>query len=987
MAADQCGQQTESSQSTEKSEFPETTLDRAQTCASPAEAPLPIPVSPNASDVDLAGPISEPRASMTVITATNPKIVTKSFALLNNPWPSPTQFTKSTNADVYEGTVEVKAIASLAEFVELLMSLRTDQCLTYGVPPRSGLKLVTAKRWTELGQPDDHVARTKAAFSWSSGAGVMMLDYDAPKDGSSPLTQDELVAAVRDACPGLAGVAMVWWPSTSSCIVNASTGEEYSGVKGQRLYLIVHQACDIERAGKALLTYLAAKGHVRFEVSKSGALLERGMFDASVWQSNRIDFAAGANCTPPLEQRRGAPMIVAGEIECADTRTLIPEPSAAVRALADGNRKAARATVAPEAAAVQAEWIEVRAAELLARAPGATIETARDAARRVIECRVLPGDWELTLEGGERVNVLAVLDEPARYHGKLTLDPVEPEYDGKRAVGKLYLFNARPCLYSFAHGGASYKLERQPARIERVRGREYDAAEALLDRMRQSPEVYDYGPELVTVERGRAHRLDEHTLRHWIGGAVQFFFIKQKRDELIEVLDDPPYTICRTVLSLGATRGLRPLVAIQSAPTLRQDGTVLATPGYDAATGFLLVEDGDDVFVEPPERPTHEEARAALARLWKPFEKFPFVGPLDRAAHLAALLTAVARPSLPTCPAFAYDAPAQGSGKTLLAQCVSIIATGEQPDAWAFTSRTDDDELRKRITAALLDGRRAVLLDNLVGTFDSASLAAALTSANWSDRILQKSKTATLPNKAMFLLSGNNLTLTHDMPRRTLTCRIDPRVPAPYAREFDLDPKRYCMANRQTMVAAALTLVRFYLASGAARPGGGRMASFEQWDDWIRQTIIYIDREIAPGQFGDVIELVAVSQSNDPEQEVHGQLLVALYDIFGDRKFDAGEVAAAVDRGEQPLSIVEPSERALAEVMREFRRDRQVLTSRSIAKVLGNRKDRIVRGLRLIGVHDAYANMMRWCVEKLGSGNGQRPPWTASGPRPLHAVA
>jgi hypothetical protein len=105
--------------------------------------------------------------------------------------------------------------------------------------------------------------------------------------------------------------------------------------------------------------------------------------------------------------------------------------------------------------------------------------------------------------------------------------------------------------------------------------------------------------------------------------------------------------------------------------------------------------------------------------------------------------------------------------------------------------------------------------DNVVGTFDSASMAAALTSANYTDRVLGKSECVLVPNKAILLMTGNNLTLAGDMARRVLVCRIDPRTDQPFAREFDLDPLAHTLAHRQEMVAAALTIIRGWLTSGA----------------------------------------------------------------------------------------------------------------------------------------------------------------------------
>ena len=74
---------------------------------------------------------------------------------------------------------------------------------------------------------------------------------------------------------------------------------------------------------------------------------------------------------------------------------------------------------------------------------------------------VLFGDFEITLSG-KTVSVGAVLDDRERFHGALTLDPLEPAYQGGKVTGKLYLFGAQAVLHSFAHGGRTYP-SRQPA--------------------------------------------------------------------------------------------------------------------------------------------------------------------------------------------------------------------------------------------------------------------------------------------------------------------------------------------------------------------------------------------------------------------------------------------------------------------------------------------------------------------------------------------
>ena len=99
---------------------------------------------------------------------------------------------------------------------------------------------------------------------------------------------------------------MLWWPSASSHICDAETGEDLTGLRGQRIYLMVREAGDIPRAGAVLVDRFWAAGHGRIAVSAAGAALERCPVDGSVWQPERLDFAAGAVCGEGLVQRRGA---------------------------------------------------------------------------------------------------------------------------------------------------------------------------------------------------------------------------------------------------------------------------------------------------------------------------------------------------------------------------------------------------------------------------------------------------------------------------------------------------------------------------------------------------------------------------------------------------------------------------------------------------------------------------------------------------------
>lgn len=384
-------------------------------------------------------------ASITILTAKVPNTVSKTYKLTANG-----KVTKKTVADISRGRLQVKHINDLSDFADVLKNLKHDNALIYGIPPIPEVDLVTSRAWVEAGRLTNSVARTKEAFNWPSGRGIWMLDYD-PAAGGCVLGRDELMDAIRKACPALAECDMLWYPSASSHIVNTETGKAVTGLRGQRLYTMVEDATDIPRAGDALAAYLWAAGFGRYDVSKSGTLLERTLVDTSVWQTNRIDFAAGAVCVPPLAQQRGAPVLMEGLLSSTcDTAAFVPDPDAATLEKVKEAKAAARLAAEPLAKETRERWKNARKDELaqrLIRQQGLTRELAMQRASgtvdRALERRELFGDWTVHVKGrdGERhdVTVGDLVDNPYTWHGCLTLDPLEPDYDGGRWVGKVLL--------------------------------------------------------------------------------------------------------------------------------------------------------------------------------------------------------------------------------------------------------------------------------------------------------------------------------------------------------------------------------------------------------------------------------------------------------------------------------------------------------------------------------------------------------------------
>ena len=127
------------------------------------------------------------------------------------------------------------------------------------------------------------------------------------------------------------------------------------------------------------------------------------------------------------------------------------------------------------------------------------------------------------------------------------------------------------------------------------------------------------------------------------------------------------------------------------------------------------------------------------------------------------------------------DAPKQGTGKGLLSDVVSIIATGNS--AAILTMSDSDEELQKLITSLLIEGTTIITIDNITGRLQSRHLDAVLTSDMWRGRILGVSKTTLVPQRATWLATGNNIKLGGDLARRCYRIRLDAKVSRPFMRK------------------------------------------------------------------------------------------------------------------------------------------------------------------------------------------------------------
>lgn len=304
----------------------------------------------------------------------------------------------------------------------------------------------------------------------------------------------------------------------------------------------------------------------------------------------------------------------------------------------------------------------------------------------------------------------------------------------------------------------------------------------------------------------------------------------------------PPKDLALLVIGRKAWPGMRKLGGIIEMPTIRPDGSILDLPGYDEDMG-LFYEPGCS-YPSIKDKPTHEDARRALAALQEPWVDFPTTIEAAKALPLAAVLTVICRAAIQgSIPAFVFEASGPGSGKSLVVNCISIITENKEATFTAFPEG-DNAELEKRLAVAGRSGRNTIMFDNVNGKFAGASLDMVLTATgDVSFRILGKSEEALIPWRATIIATGNNAQIVGDTQRRVLIQRLEPAVENPADRDNTKfrhpKLKEWCRENRTRLVGEALTLVRAYFEAGCPKQGIKSLGSFQEWADIIANAIVW----------------------------------------------------------------------------------------------------------------------------------------------------
>ncbi len=245
--------------------------------------------------------------------------------------------------------------------------------------------------------------------------------------------------------------------------------------------------------------------------------------------------------------------------------------------------------------------------------------------------------------------------------------------------------------------------------------------------------------------------------------------------------------------------------------------------GYDARFATYTRPDAPKVFRIPFER--------AKALVSKALVGFPWKSSQDLTHAIARLLTPFCRGLMgwdARMPLWFFSANRSRAGKDYLNGVAQIVYNGYVSEDASLNR--DPEEVRKRITTALMAGRRSMHFGNCRNKIDQTALEQAVTAKVWTDRVLGSNAEVQLANEMEFSLSANvGVSYTADFDARTRKIHLAYPDEDPNSRIFrQPDLHGWVLKHRGELLSAMGALVRNWYDKGQPE-GSTPFTSFPEW--------------------------------------------------------------------------------------------------------------------------------------------------------------
>ena len=260
----------------------------------------------------------------------------------------------------------------------------------------------------------------------------------------------------------------------------------------------------------------------------------------------------------------------------------------------------------------------------------------------------------------------------------------------------------------------------------------------------------------------------------------------------------------------------------------------------------------------------------------------------------------------------------------------------------------------------MLAGQPIIAIDNVNGDLGGDALCQIIERPIVEIRILGKSERVRVETRSTTFATGNNIRVVEDMTRRILRCRLDAKRDQPELRQFRHNPVATVLADRGCYIAAALTLVRGFVAAGMPRQAP-RLASFGRWSDLVRSSLLWLGRE-------DPVETMRSARAEEPMRQRMVAVFAAIREAIGTgRPITAAELIGLANATEAADGNGDPAATgkarrfpALYEALLEVAVRDGGIDAREFGKWLSRHRDRIGGGLRLEGKSDRHGHRARW---------------------------
>ena len=485
-----------------------------------------------------------------------------------------------------------------------------------------------------------------------------------------------------------------------------------------------------------------------------------------------------------------------------------------------------------------------------------------------------------------------------------------------------------------------------------------DAINSILKRELDGREMFNYGDVLTLLKEAATDPLEEGALLRLISEYAYLCTKKQGTNGAPDQYFPGARLDTQSIKVIMSSAGdFTPLVRVVRSPFVRPDGTVCTTEGYDDSTQTLLKRsDGMDGVLVPdePSAADVEAARDLLMTEW--LGDLPFAGEGARANALALVITPFVRGLFHLAPMAVVDGLQMGVGKNLFADCVSILANGSPAAPMAYTR--DDEETRKQITSSFRAGTDFLVFDE-AHVIEGASLARALTSITYIDRVLGASRMAAFPNQATWIALGNQVNVNGDVARRVYWIPLRPDGANPQDRDVSQfrheDLRRWTTENRARLISAVLVLVRAWFADGCPQaPRGSSLGSFEGWDKTVGGIVAHA------GLSGFLSEVKEKRSESDYTTKYWTAHLLWLAETFGVEDFTTADVKSKAGGDfafEPPPELNDTTDRGYA---------------RKLGQAYAKVQDRWFEGLRLVKKGMGHRSVSKWAVEQSSDGGEGR---------------